>query len=165
MSTFRIKFGVCLLAMTIPASAFASQNIGQCGWGSKLMEGNEGIAPQVLAVTTNGTSGNQTFGITSGTSGCTQDGVVRSSWKTAMFVDGNMNKLARDMAVGEGESLDSLANLLGMDAAAKGEFAQVAKSRFSEIFVSDEVTSQEVVASLKRVLTSEGSLAQYGELL
>ena len=42
------------------------------GWGlgSQIFDGQSGVAPQVLAVTTNGTLGNQTFGISSGTSGC-----------------------------------------------------------------------------------------------
>ena len=155
-----IKKIAAVLVVLAPAIAMAD-NIGTCGWGSKLMEGNSGIAPQVLAVTTNGTSGNQTFGITSGTSGCTQDGVVHSTWKTAMFVDGNMNKLARDMSVGHGETLDSLANLLGMDAAHKALFSQTAKANFAEIFPSDSVRSEQVLASLKTVLERDASLASY----
>jgi Protein of unknown function (DUF3015) len=34
------------------------------------------IAPQVMMATTNGTFGSQTFGISSGTSGCANDGVI-----------------------------------------------------------------------------------------
>lgn len=157
-----IALGLAMLA--IPAIAVAD-NIGQCGWGSKLMEGNEGIAPQVLAVTTNGTSGNQTFGITSGTSGCTQDGVVRSNWKTAMFIDGNMNRLARDMSTGSGESMESLASLLGMSNSDKSAFFSVAQKNFAKIFPSSDVSSQEVTASLKSVLASDASLAKYSAAL
>src|SRR5919109_4776775 len=106
---------VTAVAALFPVVALAQQNnIGTCGWGSKLFDGQSGIAPQVLAVTTNGTSGNQTFGITSGTSGCTQDGAVKSNWRTALFIDGNRDALARDMSVGSGETLDSLAHLLGV---------------------------------------------------
>lgn len=47
-------------------------NVGSCDWGTKLFEGQSGIAPQVLAVTANGTFWNQTFGISFGASGCTQ---------------------------------------------------------------------------------------------
>ena len=82
--------------VSLPVTAFAAaNNVGSCGLGSKVFEGQKGIAPQVLAVTTNGTFGNQTFGITSGTLGCTQDGVVSSNWKTALFIDGNKAQLAR----------------------------------------------------------------------
>ncbi|MEZ4753835.1 MAG: DUF3015 family protein [Bdellovibrionota bacterium] len=38
----------------------------------------------------------------------------KSSWKTAAFVDSNMNKFARDISRGEGESLDTFASLLGV---------------------------------------------------
>ena len=145
--------------------ASAADNIGGCGWGTKLFDGQQGIAPQVLAVTTNGTSGNQTFAITSGTSGCTQDGVVRSSWKTAMYIDSNMNKLARDMSTGQGESLEALASLLGMEDSDKAVFFSVAQSHFSVIFPSENVTSGEVLASLKEVLRANSQLAKYSEVI
>lgn len=153
-------FVVVALLMT-PAVSFASPNIGGCGWGSKLMEGNEGIAPQVLAVTTNGTSGSQTFGITSGTSGCTQNGVVRSNWKTAMFIDGNMNKLARDMSTGQGESLESLASLLNVEAADKGYFFDTVHSKFSDIFSSSKSSSEDVRSALAKVLNEDARLSRY----
>jgi len=84
----------------VAGMAAGENNVGSCGWGSKLFDGQRGVVPQVLAATTNGTFGSQTFGISSGTSGCTQDGVVRSNWKLSMFIDGNKEKLARDMSVG-----------------------------------------------------------------
>lgn len=154
-----------LLLLPISAMAADSDNIGKCGWGSKLMEGNAGIAPQVLAVTTNGTSGNQTFGITSGTSGCTKDGVVRSNWKTALFIDNNVNKLAHDTAKGSGESLDSLANLLNVEESDKAAFFEVAKNNFSSIFTSSDVSSKEVMSTLKNILASNDVLAKYSQSL
>lgn len=145
------------------AMAAGENNTGSCGWGAKLFDGQHGIAPQVLAATTNGTSGNQTFGITSGTSGCTQDGVVKSSWKTAMFIDGNKEKVARDMSTGSGESLESLASLIGVQDQHKAAFFHVTKENFAKIFSSDNVTTDQVLASLKQVLASDGTLAQYSQ--
>jgi hypothetical protein len=142
-------------------SAVAVDNVGGCGWGSKLFSGQKGIIPQILAVTTNGTSGNQTFGITTGTSGCTQDGVVKSNWKTAMFIGNNMNRLARDMSAGNGEALDSLAALLNVSAEDKAEFNATLQARFSSVFTSEEVQSEEVAANLKQVLSSSATLSAY----
>lgn len=150
-----------LLLLPLTAIAAESDNVGKCGWGSKLMEGNAGIAPQVLAVTTNGTSGNQTFGITSGTSGCTRDGVVRSNWKTALFIDNNVNKLAHDVSKGSGETLDSLASLLNVEENDKSAFFEVAKNNFNNIFTRTDVSSNEVISSLKNVLASNDQLAKY----
>lgn len=149
-------------ALVLPSFAIAQQNnIGSCGWGSKLFSGQKGIFPQVLAVTTNGTSGNQTFAITSGTSGCTSDGVVTSSWKTAMFIDSNMNKLAQNMSVGHGETLDALASLLKVENSDRAEFNTFAQASFGKIFTSKDVTSNEVMANLKSVLTANSRLERY----
>lgn len=158
------------LLLTAAAIAFLpavshAQNVGQCGWGSKLFAGQKGIVPQVLAVTTNGTSGNQTFGITSGTSGCTQDGVVKSSWKTAMFIGANMDRLARDMSAGQGETLESLASLIGVEDGDKAAFFTATKENFARIFPSKDVASEQVATSLRDVLASSETLARYSAKL
>lgn len=145
--------------MMVPVAAMAN-NVGSCGLGSKVFEGQRGIAPQVLAITTNGSFGNQTFGITSGTLGCTQDGVVTSSWKTAMFIDGNKAQLARDAASGQGETLDALAALLNVSAQDKAAFLALAKARHADIFASVEATDK-IAAELKAALLSDATLAKY----
>lgn len=146
-----------LLLLTLPTVSFA-QNIGQCGWGSKIFDGQRGIAPQALAATTNI---NQTSAITSGTSGCTQDGVVRSSWKTAAFIDSNMNKLARDISRGEGESLESLASLVGVNEKDNALFAKTLQENFDDIFISQNSDSNAVYSSIKSILASNKSLVEY----
>jgi hypothetical protein len=150
---------VAVLAV-LPTAAMAD-NVGNCGWGSKVFDGQSGIAPQVLAVTTNGTFGNQTFGISSGTSGCSQDGTVRSNWKTALFIDGNKEKLALDMSVGSGETLDSLAHLLGVESQDRAAFNRVAKDNMARIFPSHDVSSEKVAAALREVLASDAQLSRY----
>jgi len=152
---------VVAVAAVFPVSAMAAgeNNIGNCGWGSKLFDGQSGVAPQVLAVTTNGTFGNQTFGITFGTSGCTQDGAVKSNWKTALFIDGNKEALARDMSVGSGEALDSLAHLMGVEAQDRAAFNRVAKSNMGRIFTKD--ATPEIMAALRQVLADDAQLARY----
>ena len=154
--------GVVAVAAVFPLSAMAAgeNNVGNCGWGSKLFDGQSGIVPQVLAVTTNGTFGNQTFGITSGTSGCTQDGAVKSNWRTALFIDGNREALARDMSVGSGESLDSLAHLLGVQESDRVAFAAATKENMARIFTENASTS-DIMAGLRQVLGSDAQLARY----
>jgi hypothetical protein len=154
----RIVIAVVLATAPVLASA---DNIGSCGWGTKLMDGQTGAAPQVLAATTNGTSGNQTFGISSGTSGCTQDGTVKSTWKTSMFIDGNKERLARDMSIGNGETLDSLAHLIGIREADRAKFNRATQENLARIFPSNDVATEQVMVALKEVLTSDRDLAQY----
>ncbi|WP_290871103.1 DUF3015 family protein [Aquabacterium sp.] len=149
-----------LATLAATASMAAQNNIGSCGWGSKLFQGQSGVAPQVLAATTNGTSGNQTFGITFGTSGCTQDGLVSSSWKTAMYIDGNRLALARDAAAGQGESLDTLATVMGVKADDRALFAATIQSNFATVFANEAVA-----ANLKAVLAANSQLAGYAAVI
>jgi len=151
---------VASVAALFPAVALAqANNIGSCGWGSKVFDGQSGIAPQVLGATTNGTFGNQTFAITSGTSGCTQDGAVKSNWKTALFIDGNKEMLARDMSVGSGETLDSLAHLMGVEAQDRAAFNRVAKENLWKIFSAD--ATADIMANFRQVLAADAQLARY----
>ncbi len=145
----------------IGSSSAMADNVGECGWGSKVFDGQSGIAPQVLAVTTNGTSGNQTFGITSGTSGCTQDGAVSTTWQTAMFIDGNKAALARSTAAGQGETLDALAKLIGVETQDKAAFARLTQENFARIFPSSDVTAAEIQASLREVVAADAQLGKY----
>ena len=155
------KLVIAALATLAAVSSMAAQNnVGSCGWGSKVFEGQSGVGPQVLAATTNGTSGNQTFGITFGTSGCTQDGVVSSHWKTAMYIDGNRVALARDAAAGQGESLNVLAEVMGVKAADRALFAATIKANFATVFATEQIAS-----NLKAVLAANDQLAAYAAVI
>lgn len=153
---------VLLAVSFIPGIALA-QNVGKCGWGSKLFDGQKGIIPQVFAVTTNGTSYNQTFAITSGTSGCTQDGMVKSSWRTAAFIDANMNRLAKDISRGEGETLQSLVALLEVEQQDQDVVKSELQGNFKRLFASTDVTSNQVAAELRMILSENSSLSQYAQ--
>lgn len=146
---------------TIGSSSAMAANVGSCGWGSKVFDGQSGMGPQVLAVTTNGTSGNQTFGISSGTSGCTQDGTVSSTWQTAMFIDGNKNALARNTAAGQGESLQALAKLIGIETQDKDAFGRLVQENFARIFPSSDVTAAEIQTALREVVAADAQLGKY----
>ncbi|MDY0117622.1 MAG: DUF3015 family protein, partial [Sulfurimonadaceae bacterium] len=66
------KIAVSLVALfALGTSAFAGvNNQTGCGLGSMLIKDDSTAIMLALQATTNGTSGNQTFGITSGTLGC-----------------------------------------------------------------------------------------------
>ncbi|KPV39200.1 hypothetical protein AN478_13070 [Thiohalorhabdus denitrificans] len=141
--------------------AAAEEDSTGCGVGTMLFDGKQGIAPQVLAVTTNGILGNQTFGITSGTLGCEQDGVVRSKEEIAKFIDDNMEALAGDMASGGGEALASLADLMGVAEEDRPAFYRSAKEHFARIYADEEVVAGEVMENLNEVLAESPRLSGY----
>lgn len=143
------------------AALAANDNVGGCGVGSLIFKGQSGVAPQVLAITTNGTFGNQTFGITTGTLGCTQDGVVHSNMKTAMFIDSNKGQLARDMSVGSGETLAALSHLLGVESQDQAAFNRLTKDNVARIFTTESVATEQVIATLREVLAADSTLSHY----
>ncbi len=139
----------------------APNNIGSCGWGSMLFKGKSGTMNQVFAVTTNSTFGNQTFGITSGTAGCKENGVVTSTAALSTFMAANIDKVSHDMAVGKGESLTTMANLMGIAEQDKASFYKTTRDNFDAIFVSEKTTVKQVINNLDKVMAKDAKLAQY----
>lgn len=144
-------------AMLLGASTLAFAQPG-CGVGAMIWKGQSGIAPHVLAATTNGTFGNQTFGMTTGTLGCQTNEAVRSM---AMYMDSNIDKIARDMSRGNGENLETLAVLLGVDAADRSEFRQLLQDNFATVFPSSDTTSDEATNAIVALLEKHEGLSKY----
>lgn len=146
-------------AIVLSTSGAHAENTG-CGWGTMVFEGNSGKGNEIMAVTTNGTLGNQTFGITSGTAGCDEGSTIASA-QVQLFASANLNKLARDMAVGEGETLDSLADLMQIDEVDKARFFALTKSNFDMIFRSEDVSTGDMLSALHAIMAKEPELAKY----
>ena len=83
-----------------------------------------------MMATTNGTFGSQTFGISSGTSGCTNDGVIMKN-KHINMANLVFQSLAEEMAQGRGEHLASLATLLGVPEEAQPEFFALVQEKYT----------------------------------
>jgi hypothetical protein len=155
-----------LLVIALLASssiAMADDDAG-CGLGSILFEGKSGAAPKILAATTNGTYGNQTFGITSGTLGCQSDGVISSNARLSMFMGTNSERLARDMSVGQGESLNVLADLMGVKEQDKALFFKTTQQHFGVIFSDKNQKAGDVLAALQQVMKQDSKLAVYASV-
>ena len=72
-----------------------------------------------------------------------------------------MEQLAADSARGQGESLDALTSLIGVDAADKAEFTKEVQANFDSIFVSTEASSEEAYGALVSVMAGNDKLAKY----
>lgn len=132
------------LSLMLVGSVFAAEKHGAygaagCGLGSLVFQDQPGMV-QVLAATTNGTFGSQTFGITSGTSNCPA-GMMKISKdeRLSQFVLANMDNLAKDIAMGKGETLDAFADLLQVPMEKRAEFNEKLQTNFSKIFPSEKV--------------------------
>lgn len=141
----------CFLMVPV-SGAFANQSNTGCGLGSMVMEGQDGLLFQVLAVTTNGTSGNQTFGITTGTLNCDQPQNFASLEQSEIFIANNMDNLANDMAKGHGEYLDTLAVLMDVPEAERSALYSKLQDNFSTIYSSADVTSTEILGEVQALM-------------
>jgi hypothetical protein len=143
--------GLSLVATSALADGYG--NAG-CGLGSLLFEPSNGFV-QIFAATTNGSSGNQTFAISSGTSNC--EGTAATAASAKAFVETNRAAIAKDIARGRGETLLSLTELAGC--AESGAVGRTLQKNFKQIFPTSRVTDRQVGDRVIDVLRSEGSLS------
>ncbi len=130
-----------------------------CGLGYMLFQGQRGVLPQILAATTNGTFGNQTFGMTTGTSGCSQDGIVSREHETAVYAQATIENLSQEMAQGQGEHLASLATLMGVPAELHAAFFQLTQQHYATLFPTEQNDAVQMLTALKAVLAADPVLA------
>jgi hypothetical protein len=150
-----VAVSVLLLLVVAAGSAFAAgtaqQNVG-CGLGTMLFKSSADNSSllQAFQATTNGTSF-QTFAITTGTSECQQPKSFVSNERLHEFVVANMDNLARDIAQGRGETLDSFAELIGVPLDKRPEFYAQLQSGFAKIFTSSNIQMASVIDNIATV--------------
>lgn len=131
------------------SSAFAVDSTG-CGLGSYIFKGKQGALYEILAVTTNGSFGNQTFGITTGTSGCDPNGRISGGTGVMFaFLENNLEQFAVDAARGHGETIDTVASLMGTSSEKAGS---IIKENFAFIFDSHDVSAVTVTLKVSELL-------------
>jgi len=135
-----------LIAASPVFAASGKANTG-CGLGTVLWAGkaDNSIMSQASQATTNATSGNQTFGITSGTLECGTPAKFVSNDRLNHFVRFNMDNLAKDIAQGHGESLDTFAELLQVPVEQRPAFNARLQQNFDKIFTSSSVELAAVI--------------------
>jgi len=140
------KLLVSLAAVAaLSVTAFAGNTQTGCGLGEQLIKSPDSAVMYALQATTNGTSGNQTFGITMGTSGCKKAKFVMNE-RAAEFVASNMDILAKEISVGQGESLDTLAELLKVED--KAIFSASLQANYNKIYSSESVEMADVLDNI-----------------
>jgi hypothetical protein len=142
---------IASLVLVAPAISFAAK-IGPagCGLGNNFF----GTENQVLASTTNGSSGTQTFGITSGTSNC-----VGSSRRAQLetFVEVNQVALATDIARGNGETIASLSNILGCNKSVN--LGETLKTDYNTIYSRPNLTPIEFTNGIENSVKNNQTLS------
>jgi hypothetical protein len=157
MRTIKTIVVAASLLLASAASAQGIKGVGKygtagCGLGSMAFQDQPG-AVQILASTTNGFFGTQTFGITTGTSNCGQAGFASG---TKNFVEANREALAKDAARGEGDAIGALAVI--NECRDVHAVAAALQRDFASIFPSEEATSDDVTRAILRTLHSDPAL-------
>ena len=142
------------IMMMAPMLALAKGNhpMAGCGLGYLLLShGDNSKGTQILGATTNGT-GVQTFGISSGTSGCTEDGAVKLAKSAETYAEVNLDSLRREMAEGQGEYVRTFASLLGAKGKNVDALVDVFHSNYTTLFASSDTDTTQFMASLQTLL-------------
>ena len=132
--------------------------LGKLAWGD--FKGQKQIAPQVMMATTNGTFGSQTFGISFGTSGCTNNGVIMQTELVNAFASATFENLKHEMAQGHGEHLASLATLMGIPTDHQAEFFTLTQEKYTSLIESEDTTSVAMLKALHEVVADHPVLAK-----
>ncbi len=145
-----------ILSLVFVAGAFCvlsanAANYGMAGCGLGSMAIKENGKMQMVASLLNGTGG-QTFGITSGTSNCTDSGATAS----AMYIAVNQESLKKDIARGDGESLNGLSQILKCSNSAMLNSAL--QQNYSMIFPTNSVKSEEINSNIHALIQSNREL-------
>lgn len=149
-----MKKFIVIAMMMVGSSAFAkAYGDAGCGLGSIVFGDDKGFT-QVFAATLNGTSGNQTFGITTGTSNCQDGGAMKGAKAVPAFIEVNKLALAKDASRGEGETLAGLASLLGCKSQNLGP---ALKANYNKIFVDTNMEPSDIEAGINNTISSNKS--------
>ena len=145
-----------------PVLASADAPLGaDCGWGNMLFDGQSGFVPHILASTTNGSTYNNIIGATAGTNGCSFDGALGYGGTSMISMSDFMDDISHDVAQGEGEALDALMVMIGIEKQDRSLFKKMAHENFDVIFPSAEVTAKDMLSSLTEVMKNDAVLSKY----
>jgi hypothetical protein len=168
MTRKHILLALCSLMIALPSFAqqaggkkkavvdeLSGQGYGMagCGLGSIVFGAKPGMI-QIVSATTNGIYSNQTFGITSGTSNCAEEG---GAARASLFITANREALEKDISRGSGETLSSLSEIMGcQDSSMLGRTLQ---ENYRSIFPSESISSDQVTDSIMNTVRSSSSLS------
>lgn len=153
-----LSLAVALVAVTLVNGVASAPKYGMagCGGGSILFTSND--KSQIFAGTTNA-SYSQYFGITSGTSNCTKDGIVKNEKAQEVFVTVNFSSLEQEMATGKGEKLNTFAHLLGCNSDSVAKFGQMTQTSYSKL-LTENATPTSLISAVKSEIKKDANLSK-----
>ena len=155
----KVIAGLVLISASSVANAGAAGGDGGCGWGNALFKGSEGKTAHAMAGITNAFLWNNTFSMTTGTNGCSTSGTL--TYGSEAMVSSIMDEFSEDVARGDGDAMDTVAVVYGVEKQDRATFAKVMHENFTVLFPSEDVTAEEMIASIEEVMKSDATLSKY----
>jgi len=152
------KVCACLLgaALMAPTLSLAEDSSDGCGLGWQVTN-----KKTMIATTTRGTTNAfvpPTFGMTTGTIGCEKHSFAKRDQKAIEYVASNYDSLMMDLAAGEGEYVEALAQTLSCGDV--NQFGSVMRANYGQM-MSAEHNAVELYRNIKAQVESHSSLAQH----
>jgi DUF3015 family protein len=158
VALFGLQAGFAMAAATGNPDTGPGCGLGKLAWQNYPHQKTIGV--QTMESTTNGLMGNQTFGISSGTSGCTNDGQFWTEHKVNAFAALNFDNLAQDMAQGHGEHLASLATLMGVPVDQQPSFFAMTQEKYASLVKAGETSPAAMIKALNEAVAANSMLAK-----
>lgn len=154
----KILAGAVLISASM--SSFAVSPGGpDCGWGNMLFKGQSGLPQHVIAnITNNASTGNATFGMSSGTNGCSTTGTLTYGGQALVGV---FDEFSEDAARGEGDALTAVAVSYGIEKHDRDAFAALVHDNFASLFPNANVTAAEVHQQIVDLMRADARLSKY----
>lgn len=152
----RLSVLIFSLGLGLSPQLFAAGDAG-CGLGSMIISKNSKLL-QLFALTTNNSFFTQPLGITSGTSNCSSSGIVMKDKEIQYYVEVNQSEISRQMSMGSGEKIETLAALYGCQTEeSKRTFIDVSRTAYGKIQTHHSLKSDEFLKNLNQVIDENSS--------
>lgn len=142
-----------LMLVTTVSANTVREDCG-CGLGAEAIGQKEGLVWNLLGTFLNGLCANQTFAMSTGTLQCGKPEKMVMLEKMNIYVADNMDSLAVDIAQGEGESLDALAEIAQVTPENRMNFNLALQDNFDYIYQDQNVQHGEVTSRITEIMNS-----------
>ncbi len=150
----KILFAIVFSGSILSSTQTLATNPGgsdSCGLGWAITQ-----KKTLSATTTRGTTNAivpPTFGMTSGTLGCDAHTIAKKDLPAARYAFTNFDTLKHEMAIGAGETLTGLSQIMGCSNTQN--FSRVTKEKYTQIFSNSQTTPIEMFKNVQKITQSE----------
>lgn len=159
-----IFVGFSLVSLLITTSnVLADESGAGCGIGKQIMEGKTGKSNNIVAAILNDVLIPKTFFMTTGdgTLGCDPSEAVENDQQREVFVAANLDHLSVDMAKGQGDHLEALAQMMGIEEGDKDAFYSFTQEHYSTLFSEGSNSAKQMLSKLDDTMFHHRYLAKY----